>query len=321
MIIGHLSDSSRQFHVRRGTMKIAERRSAVHRKRTYVKIRGITVQNPYDENILAVSGTATGNPDPYSFVSCSTESFVENDSGATTGTLGTVNDFSYADDNSDAYEYTLSGPPASTITDLSTTTESSSGTSQDSSNGTLIPAYWNTYANALATSMGTSPLDAPIQDGTTSGEWDTSQGLASAVGGQDMHVLQFTGAEVQPAISGSAVALEQGGGGSGVWASHPSAIGYRRQGYTTGGSHGGSGSGTITIAAVAPEFDSGMNAGTGQDEVERLGNFGQGAEENPTVVAIAADFAGESRQARPARRDSRIFCKSIRMETTIRPIS
>ena len=178
--------------------------------------------------------------------------------------------------DSDAYEYTLSGPPASTITDLSTTTESTSGTPQDSSNGTLIPAYWNTYANALATSMGTSPLDAPIQNGTTSGEWDTSQGLASAVGGQDMRALQFTGAEVQPAISGSAVALEQGGGGSGIWASHPSAIGYRRQGYTTGGSHGGSGSGTITIAAVAPEFDSGMNAGTGQDEVERLGNFGGG---------------------------------------------
>ena len=141
--------------------------------------------------------------------------------------------------------------------------------------------------------MGTSPLDAPIQDGTTSGEWDTSQGLASAIGGQDMHALQFTGAEVQPAISGSAVALEQGGGGSGVWASHPSAIGYRRQGYTTGGSHGGSGSMTVTIAAVAPEFDSGMNAGTGQDEVERLGNFGQGAEENPTVAQSQPTSRGQ----------------------------
>ena len=70
-------------------------------------------------SVTSISGTATGNPDPYSFVSCSTESFVENDSGATTDTLGTVNDFSYVGDNSDAYEYTLSGPPASTITDLS----------------------------------------------------------------------------------------------------------------------------------------------------------------------------------------------------------
>jgi hypothetical protein len=99
-----------------------------------------------------------------------------------------------------------------------------------------------------------------------------------------MHPLQFTGAEVQPALSGSAIVLEQGGGGSGIWASHPSAIGYRRQGYVTGGSHGGSGSMTVTIAAVAPEFDSGMNQGTDQDETERLLNFSQGAEENPTVA-------------------------------------
>src|ERR1700678_4391536 len=104
------------------------------------------------------------------------------------------------------------------------------------------------------------------------------------MGGQDMHPLQFTGAEVQPALSGSAIVLEQGGGGSGIWTSHPSAIGYRRQGYVTGGSHGGSGSMTVTIAAVAPEFDSGMNQGTDQDEMERLDNFGQGAEENPTVA-------------------------------------
>ena len=52
----------------------------------------------------------------------------------------------------------------------------------------------------------------------------------------------------------------------------------------TSGSHGGSGSTTITIAAVAPEFDSGMNIGADQDETERLLNFSQGAEENPTVA-------------------------------------
>ena len=85
-------------------------------------------------------------------------------------------------------------------------------------------------------------------------------------------------------LSGSAIVLEQGAGGSGTWVSHPSAIGYRRQGYVTSGSHGGSGSETITIAAVAPEFDSGMNIGADQDETERLLNFSQGAEENPTVA-------------------------------------
>ena len=120
----------------------------------------------------------------------------------------------------------------------------------------------------------------------TLGEWDTSQGLASAVGGQDIHALQFTGSEVQPGLSGSAVVLKQDGGRSGIWTSHPSAIGYRRQGYVTGGSHGGSGSMTVTIAAVAPEFDSGMNSGADQDEMERLENFGQGAQENPLVAQL-----------------------------------
>ena len=105
------------------------------------------------------------------------------------------------------------------------------------------------------------------------------------MGGQDMHALQFTGSEIQPGISGSAVVIKQGGGGSSIWASHPSAIGYRRQGYVNTGSHGGGGSGaTITIDAVAPEFDSGMNVGTDGEEMERLVNFNQGAEENPTVA-------------------------------------
>jgi hypothetical protein len=245
----------------------------------------------YDLTIVASSmteesGTASGSPDPYSFISWTTESYSETDSGASTGTLGEVNDFSFEFNSSDGYEYTLTGPPAGTITDVNTTsTSTSGGDPQSSSNGTLIPAYWDTYAPALATSMGSSSVNAPVQDGTTLGEWDTSQGLVSAIGGQDMHALQFTGSEIQPAISGSAVVLEQGGGGSSIWASHPSAIGYRRQGYANTGSHGGSGSGAnITIDAVAPEFDSGMNIVTDGEEMERLTNFNQGAEENPTVA-------------------------------------
>ena len=262
-------------------------------------------------SVTTISGTASGSPDPYSYVTCTTDSLFETDSGADTTTLDEVDSFSFAADSSDAYEYTITGPPSSTITDESTTSASDSGgTLENPSNGTLIPAYWDTYAIGLAAKMGTSPLDAPIQDGTTSGEWDTSQGLVSALGGQDMHALQFTGSEIQPALYGSAIVLEQGvdgtgtwtshpsaigyrrqgyvtggsHGGSGIWTSHPSAIGYRRQGYVTGGSHGGSGSATITIAAVAPEFDSGMNQGTDQDEMERLENFSQGAQENPTVA-------------------------------------
>ena len=254
-------------------------------------VTGGTDRISYDLTIVAsseteISGTASGSPDPYSFISWSTDCYSETDSGASTTTLGEVNDFSDEFNDSDGYEYTLTGPPAGTITDVDTTSISSSGGDpKDSLNGTLIPAYWDTYAQALATSLGSSPVNAPVQDGTTSGEWDTDQGLVSAIGGQDMHALQFTGSEIQPGISGSAVVIKQGGGGSSIWASHPSAIGYRRQGYVNTGSHGGGGSGaTITIDAVAPEFDSGMNVGTDGEEMERLVNFNQGAEENPTVA-------------------------------------
>ena len=160
--------------------------------------------------MTTISGTASGSPDPYSYVTCTTESFSETDSGADTTTLDEVNDFGAEGNSSDAYEYTITGPPGSTVTDEATTSKSSSGGElQSPSNGTLIPAYWDTYAIQLATSMGSSPLDSPIQDGTTSGEWDTSQGLVSAMGGQDMHPLQFTGSEVQPALSGSAIVLER----------------------------------------------------------------------------------------------------------------
>ena len=133
--------------------------------------------------------------------------------------------------------------------------------------------------------------------------------------GRPGHALRFNlpARRSSQRFPASAVVLEQGGGGSEIWASHPAAIGYRRQGYSTGGSHGGSGSGTITIVAVAPEFDSGMNAGTGQDEVERLGNFGQGAEENPTVAQIAADCRGQcSRRQWLGLGESRCSCPDRR---------
>jgi hypothetical protein len=103
----------------------------------------------------------------------------------------------------------------------------------------------------------------------------------SAVGGQDMHAMQFVGSEIQPTVSGSSVVLGDGPGGVFTWASHPSAIGYRRAGgYHADGSYGS----YITIVPVAPEFDSGMNIGTDGEEMERLVDFSQGAEENPTVA-------------------------------------
>ena len=192
-----------------------------------------------------ISGTASGSPDPYSYVTSNTSSVVQTESGDTTNTLDEAEPFSYGGSNSATDVYTISGPPASTLTDEVTSSSTESGSAPTLPlPGGVIPAYWDTSATELAKTVGSSSPNSPIQDGTSDVPWDTSQGLVSALGGQDMHALQSTGAEIQPALSGSSIALEEGGGGSGTWASHPSAIGYRRQGYLP---HSGSGAGSSTV--------------------------------------------------------------------------
>jgi hypothetical protein len=143
-----------------------------------------------------------------------------------------------------------------------------------------------------------------VHDGTSEPILDTSQGLISAVGGQDLNALEFVGAEVHVGVNGAnnAMVVDEGWSGAGPitsWVSHPSAIGYRLQGVVSagsgsgsGGGGGGSGSGsggggTITIAAVSPDFDSGMNDGTDGQELERVANFYTGTEENPTSAQSA----------------------------------
>ncbi len=102
--------------------------------------------------------------------------------------------------------------------------------------------------------------------------------------------MEFVGPEVHvaPNATNTAMVVDEGWSGASPitsWVSHPSAIGYRRQGALTIGS--GSGAHTLTIEAVAPEFDSGMNDGTDGQELERTANFFTGAEENPTSAQSA----------------------------------
>ena len=238
-------------------------------------------------------GNCLGQSRPLPYVTCTTDSLFETDSGADTTTLDEVDSFSFAADSSDAYEYTITGPPSSTITDESTTSASDSGgTLENPSNGTLIPAYWDTYAIGLAAKMGTSPLDCAEPGRDDIGRVGHEPGFGFGPG-RSGHARPSVHRRRGPAaLSGSAIVLEQNVGGSGTWVSHPSAIGYRRAGLYrasgggsgSGGGGSGSGGSYIAIAAVAPEFDSGMNQGTDQDEMERLENFSQGAQENPTVA-------------------------------------
>ena len=62
--------------------------------------------------------------------------------------------------------------------------------------------------------------------------------------------------------------------------------------------------GFATLTAVSPEFDSGMNEGTDGEELERLQNFYNGTEENPTAAQSAPTPRAEQQvnavSARPA---------------------
>jgi hypothetical protein len=152
---------------------------------------------------------------------------------------------------------------------------------------TMGAGHADTAGNSTADNVGTFPSDGAVHDGTTQPILDTSQGQDSALGGQDAHPLEFAGSEIQPTVSGSAVILQEPSEGSTHgptnWVSHPSAIGYRRQGTPSGSSGGASAS----MAAVTPEMDSGMSDGTTGQELARIGSFYTGAEENPTSAQSA----------------------------------
>jgi hypothetical protein len=75
-----------------------------------------------------------------------------------------------------------------------------------------------------------------VHDGTSRPALDTSQGLVSAIGGQDVHGLEFVGAAIMPTQTGTSLILEEpnqsdpGTGNFVNWSSHPATIGYRRAG-------------------------------------------------------------------------------------------
>ena len=60
----------------------------------------------------------------------------------------------------------------------------------------------DTAGNSTAENLGTFPSNGAVHDGTSTPALDVSQGLVSALGGQDVHPLEFAGAEIMPAVSG-----------------------------------------------------------------------------------------------------------------------
>ena len=148
-----------------------------------------------------------------------------------------------------------------------------------------------TAGTQVAGQIGGSPLGSAEHQGTSPGSLDTSSGLLSGLGGEAVHPMSYSGAEIMPKPNptGTSMWLEesnQSGQTPTNWVSHPSGIGYRRSspGVTTWtGSGSGSRSSTgPPIPGNAPTMDSGTSDGGPDQELNRLGNFIIGGNENPT---------------------------------------
>ncbi len=226
----------------------------------------------------------------YSYVSSSVYAEVDTESGHQTY-AGVATPFSYSSWFSETLVLDVSGPPPHTVTAESVAYDSSSGSdpgvnvTERETAGEVISETAHGGGGA-----GGYPILSGVHDGTSPPQWDTEHGLDSALGGQDTHPLKFTGAPILPMISGDGSKMilaetsdaSRGSTDESSWLSHPSAIGYRRP-----GNYAASSSGYVTVHEVAPGFGSGMNDGSSAQEMTRISNFYNGAEENPTAAQSA----------------------------------
>ena len=131
------------------------------------------------------------------------------------------------------------------------TDEAVSGTSNSGSlpsgvnvSETTTAGHADTVGIGTAEDLGSFAPYHAVHDGANEPTLDSSQGLISALGGQNANALEFVGAEIHvgPNPTGTAMVVDEGWSGASPitpWVSHPSAIGYRRQGVISGGSGGG----------------------------------------------------------------------------------
>ena len=160
----------------------------------------------------------------------------------------------------------------------------------------------------MAESIGYFPLPrdgasgGAIHDGTTQPILDTSQSLLSAIGGQDMHPMEFAGPAIGLTVSGSSIEMneenesEADGPASVPWVSHPATMGYSREG--------------TSHTAVAPQTASGMNAGTPGDQLAELNDFGSGTDQNPSAAQSAPISRAEQVAPAPVGPARRCSCRA-----------
>ena len=216
----------------------------------------------------------------YSTLSSSSVSSLTWDSGTLFDIEGHNYYFSLDNSSNKVLAYTVTGPPASTTTLTSLNTSSDNDTLGPDGDFGAIPAT-GSAVNApapIGIQLGYYSGGA-VHNGSDNRGFDTSEGLVSALGGQAVHGLEFTGAEMQVMPEGGTIGIYEYEGNwngqgppSTPYESHPSSVGYVRGNQSSGNSAGTQGA----------AMDSGTRDGTAADELDRLGGSGDAAEENPT---------------------------------------
>ncbi len=255
-----------------------------------------TANDSSSDGFAMTGGTSTGpSGSTFGYTEGSATVTHYNDSGNVT-VSSVVSPISLSSSLSLAVQIVMTGPTAAT-----TYTTLGEGTTLTGSNGgasfteTVYAGEGSTAGTPVAALAGSSPLGSAEHQGTSPGGLDSSSGLLSALGGEGVHAMSFTGAEILPNANptGTSMWLEesnQSGQTPTNWVSHPSGIGYRRgsPGITTSSGGGGSGSHSSStgppIAGNAPTMDSGTSDGGAGQELGRLGNFNAGGNENSTAT-------------------------------------
>ncbi len=179
---------------------------------------------------------------------------------------GAWNSFNLFFGSSETLVTTVSGPPPSTatLTSISSSASFSETYGPDGAFG-AIPATGTAVNSGFGTANKLGYYEGGgVHNGSDNRGFDGGSGLASALGGQNVHGLEFTGPEEQAVIESGGVAIYDADGSvnpeappSTSWQSHPSTVGYVRGNQSSGSSAGTQGA----------AMDSGTRNGTPADEL------------------------------------------------------
>ena len=243
------------------------------------------------------AGTYVSNAEGSDYNTYSSTTF--DDSNWITGTeywMGVSYPVNVGNGTSETLVTTVTGPPpvTTTLTDVSGTYSSHTYGPYGSTG--LVPPTGTAVTAGFGTAIQLGYYEGGgVHNGSDNRGFDGGSGLASALGGQDVHGLEFTGAEEQAIAYNGTIGMDDFDGTYNsedgaplAWQTHPSTVGYVR-------GNQGSGSSAGTQGAA---MDSGTRDGTPADELARLSN--SGTEENPTSAQPAPTPRAEQAAGTPA---------------------